>query len=143
MSSPIAMAPAYGGMFRPPPPRRKWLIVVVVFVMLVVAGVFGYRAYRRSQQMPIGVPCTLTAGVDSESETYLGCNGGLCIREVDGDSYCSQECVDDNDCPSRYVCELTHSRKRRACMHEGADVSPPYVGPEDAAPPHVFRRQRP
>jgi hypothetical protein len=123
----------------------RWVKVLSLAMLLVAIGVvayFGVRAYLRSRQMPFGAPCAMTAGVDSESETYEGCNGGLCIREVDDDSYCSQECNCDQDCPVQYVCEPTRSRKRRACMHEGVEVTPVFSGPEDAAPPRAYRRKR-
>ncbi len=139
---PYAMAPAYGGMFRPSP-RRRWPIAVAIVALLVIASAFAIRFYLHSRQRPVGVPCTMTAGVDNEAETRVGCNGGLCIRELDGETYCSQECSADEDCPAQFVCDPTRSGKRRACMQEGADVTPVSASQEDAAAPtRVFRRQR-
>jgi len=112
---------------------------VGVGVVLIVGGVLGVRAYQRAQHKPIGVPCTMTAGIDNESETYIGCGGGLCIRETDDTAYCSEECKDDSECPERYVCEPTRSRRRRACMEEGADITPLDAGAEVA---RTFRRKR-
>jgi hypothetical protein len=120
---------------------RTWLKVLVpTALVLVVGGYVGVRYYLHARQMPIGVPCAMTAGVDdNESETYEGCNGGLCIRETNGESYCSQECKTDDDCPAIYVCEPTRSRRRRACMEEGADLTPADAGPDAA---HALRRKR-
>jgi hypothetical protein len=120
------MQPAYGGMFRPPPPRR-WPIVLGIAVAVAVVGV-GSWYYLRPQPRAVGVPCAMTAGVDNESETFVGCNGGLCIRETDDTTYCSIECKSDDECPVGYVCEPTRSRRRRACMEEGADITPPDAG---------------
>jgi Cys-rich repeat protein len=135
---PLAMAPAYGGMFRPRSPRR-WPIVVVAIVV-VAAAAFGVWYSMRPQPRPVGVPCTLPPGDDDQSETYAGCNGGLCIREVDDTAYCSEECKTDDECPAGFVCDPTRSRRRRACMEEGADVTPVDAGAVDGA--RLFRRKR-
>ena len=84
----------------------------------------------------------MTAGVDNESETFVGCNGGLCIHETDDSNYCTVECKRDDECPTGYVCEPTRSRRRRACMEEGAEITPPDAGTVDGAIVHIFRRTK-
>lgn len=118
----------------------RWWPKIVIAVAVLGAGGVGVWYYTRPQPLGVGIPCALTAGVDSESETYVGCNGGLCIRENDGTAYCSHECKTDQECPTGYVCEPTRSRRRSACMEEGADITPPDAGSANAN--LVFRRRR-
>ncbi|HEX4515779.1 MAG TPA: hypothetical protein VH054_19660 [Polyangiaceae bacterium] len=121
---------------------KRWLTILAVVVGLALVGVGLWFAFRAGPRA-VGVPCSLTsADVDSESDTYAGCNGGLCIRENDETNYCTVECKTDDACPSGYVCEPTRSRRRRACMEEGADITPADAGAADGAVVHVFRRKR-
>ena len=112
---------------------RRWTIAVVVVGLALAA--LGIWYALRPVPRAVGVPCSL-GPEDTEGETYSGCNGGLCIRENDDTNYCTVECKKDDECPARYVCEPTRSGRRRACMEEGADITPFDAGV------HVFRRKR-
>jgi hypothetical protein len=120
---------------------KRWLTIGAVVAGLALVGVGLWFAFRAGPRA-VGVPCSLTsADVDSESDMYAGCNGGLCIRENDETNYCTVECKTDDACPTGYVCEPTRSHRRRACMEEGADITPD-AGAADGAVVHVFRRKR-
>jgi hypothetical protein len=117
-------------------------MIVAVVVGLALVGL-GVWYWLRPVPRPVGVPCSLTPDVDFEvGEPYAGCNGGLCIRENDDTNYCSIECKKDDDCPAQYVCEPTRSGRRRACMEEGADITPADAGSADGAVTRVTRRRR-
>ena len=119
---------------------KTWIKIALGIVGLALVGA-GLWLWLRPVPRAVGVPCTLSPDVEGEGETYVGCNGGLCIREVDDTSYCTVECKRDDDCPSGFVCEPTRSRRRRACMEEGADVTIADAG-GDGAHSRVFRRKR-
>lgn len=114
MTDDVAMAPAYGGMFRPPPPRRwAWIIIGVVMAFVLVASALasGVWLWKRHQRLAEnGRPCATI------------CAYGKCIRE-NGDSYCATECERDRDCPSAFVCEPTLSGRHHVCLKAGAATS--------------------
>lgn len=115
MTDDVAMAPAYGGMFRPPPPRRTGLIIVgvVLLVALVIGGIAsGVWLWKRHQRIAEnGQPCATICAYDNK-----------CIHDFGGDNYCAIQCEGDRDCPSAYVCEPTRSGRHLVCLKAGAEV---------------------
>jgi hypothetical protein len=115
MPDDLAMAPAYGGMFRPPPQRRVGVIIIVVvaavalLVGAVVSGLWLLRQHNRFAEN--GKPCVSS-----------GCAHGKCVHETSGDSYCASECSGDGDCPSAFVCDPTLSGRHHVCLKAGAET---------------------
>lgn len=115
---PIAMAPAYGGMFRPRAPSR-WpivvgvMLVVIVFGAISVGGFLILRARRATSTARTGMTCN---GSSSCGADYL------CIHEADGTSSCANLCKRDDDCPASFVCEKTLTGRHTACMKSGVSL---------------------
>jgi len=117
MPDDFAMAPAYGGMFRPPPPPRRvaWIVIgaVLLFALVIAAIASGVWLWKRHQRLAEnGQPCATICAY-----------GNKCIHEIDGDSYCATECEGDRDCPSAYVCEPTLSGRHHVCLKAGVATS--------------------
>jgi hypothetical protein len=114
MTEDIAMAPAYGGMFRPPPQRRVGIVILVVFAALalvigaIASGVWMWKRHQRLAEN--GQPCATICAY-----------GNKCIHETSGDAYCAIECDGDRDCPSAYVCEPTLSGRHHVCLKSGVE----------------------
>ena len=114
MAEDVAMAPAYGGMFRPPPKRRVGCIIagVVGALVLLVAAAISVLWLKRQHDhfAETGQPC------------LSGCAHGKCVHETNGDSYCAGECSSDRDCPSAFVCDPTLSGRHHVCLKAGAET---------------------